>query len=295
MRAVAVAAPVLERFADRVVARWTVVGTGTSAAYFASDGFVIAVTLPGVPLMPNGIAIDRAPERWPQVGTRVRVTPGLLDLGERQVRWNAADPPMWDPMPPPAGGTAADAAALRRRGQAVLRICGIRPPADVIALADALAASGLRVADDREGYRGVIELLAALRDRDAPAARDAAHALLGRGPGLTPEGDDLLCGAAATVACFGRTAGFDDAALDTWLAAVCPPDARERSSDLSVTLLELAAAGRVAEPASSLLDLDDRTWQSSLRRLLGVGSSTGRAYALAIGCAALLLGSLAGD
>jgi hypothetical protein len=47
----------------------------------------------------------------------------------------------------------------------------------------------------------------------------------------------------------------------------------------------------VAEPAGSVLDLGDRAWQSSLRRLVGVGSSTGLAYALAIGCAALLLGS----
>jgi hypothetical protein len=296
MRAVAVAAPVLERLADRSLARWTIVGTGTSAAYFASEGFVIALTSPGVPMMPNGIALERAPERWPSVGKRVRCAPGLVDLGEGQVRWNAADPPVWDPAPSPLpDGEPADAAALLARGQAVLRVCGIRPTTDVLALADALATNGVRVADDRDGHQGVVELLAALRDRDPLAARDAAHALLGRGPGLTPEGDDLLCGAAATVARFGPAAGLEGAMLDSWLAAVCPPNARKRSSDLSATLLELAAAGRVAEPAGSVLDLGDRGWQSSLRRLLGVGSSTGRAYALAIGSAAVLLGSPAGD
>jgi hypothetical protein len=291
VRAAAIAAPVLERLADRSLVRWTVVGSGASAAYLASDGFVIAVTPPGVPLMPNGIALDRAPARWPSVGGLVRFTPGLLDLGDGQVSWDAADPPTWDPLPAPANAAPTDAAALLARGQAVLRSRGIRPSADIAALAGALAAGGLRVAADPDGRRGVLQLLTALRDGDPVAARDAADGLLGRGPGLTPEGDDLLCAAAASVARFGTAAGFDHQTLDSWLAAVCPPDVRQRSSDLSATLLELAAAGRVAEPAGSVLDLGDRGWQSSLRRLVGVGSSTGVAYALAIGSAALLLGS----
>jgi hypothetical protein len=294
VRAVAVAAPVLERLVDRSLQPWSVVGTGASAAYLARDGFVIAVIPPGVPMMPNGIALDRVPPRWPAVGKRVRCTPGLLDFGGDRVCWSAADPPAWDPGPAVANGRPPDAAALLARGRAVLRSCGVQPTADVTALADALAANGLRVAGDHHGRLGVRELLAAVRDRDPLAARAAVDALLGNGPGLTPEGDDLLCGAAATVARFGPAAGFQEARLQWWLAAICPPDARRRSSDLSATLLELAAAGRVAEPAGSVLDLTDHGWQSSLRRLVGVGSSTGRAYALAIGSAALLLGSPAG-
>jgi hypothetical protein len=221
----------------------------------------------------------------------VRFAPGVLDLGDGQVHWDPADPPTWDATPSPANARP-DQAVLLVRGQAVLGHCGIRPTADIRALANALATTGLRVADEESaGRRGVIDLLAALSHRDALVAGRAAAALLGRGPGLTPEGDDLLCGAAATVARFGPAAGFDDGMLDSWLAAVCPVDVRRRSSDLSATLLELATAGCVAEPAGSVLDLGDRAWQSSLRRLVGVGSSTGLAYALAIGCAALLLGS----
>jgi hypothetical protein len=64
-----------------------------------------------------------------------------------------------------------------------------------------------------------------------------------------------------------------------------------RSPELSVTLLELAAAGHLAEPAHRTLDLTDLDWRRSLRQLLAVGASTGRAYAVAIGSAALLLGS----
>ncbi|MDP8977290.1 MAG: DUF2877 domain-containing protein, partial [Actinomycetota bacterium] len=57
---------------------------------------------------------------------------------------------------------------------------------------------------------------------------------------------------------------------------------------LSATLLELAARGEVVEPARPLLDLgaDGAAWRRALRRLLGVGHSTGRAYALGIGLSA---------
>jgi hypothetical protein len=291
MRAVAVAAPVLERLTDPTGAHWKVVGAAVSTAYVARDRFVVAITGPGVPLMPNGIAVDLAPARWPAVGARVRCGAGLVDLGEEQVRWSTSDPPLWDPWSPHraragahARPTTTDGAALRARGEAVLRSCGVRPVADPMALTDALAGNGLRVTEDDDGRRGVFDLLTAVHERDPQRAAAASDALLGRGPGLTPEGDDLLCAVAATMARF-----YDDDKRDAWLAAVVPPDAGARSSDLSVTLLELAAGGRVTEPADRVLDLDERSWQRSLRLLRGVGSSTGRAYALAIGAAALLL------
>jgi hypothetical protein len=282
VRAVAVAAPVLEYLAAPTASSWKVVGTAASVAYFARDGFVVAVTAPGVPLMPNGIAVDRVPAHWPSVGSRVRGGRGFLELGDQQVRWSADDPPVWDPSP---SGAPCDRAALQTRARGILRSCGIRPTADPAALTDALAANGVRVTDDPDGRRGVIDLLASVGERDPARARSAANALLGRGGGLTPEGDDLLCGVAATVARFGADL------REAWLASVCPPDAAHRSSNLSVTLLRLAAAGSVTQPADRVLDLDERDWQRSLRQLLGVGSSTGRAYALSIGAAALLIGS----
>jgi hypothetical protein len=290
VRALAVAAPVLERLEDPA-ASWRLVGSGASTAYVGSDDFVIAITTPGVPLMPNGIAIDQAPLQWPPVGAPVRCEPGVIELWHRQVLWDAGDPPVWR-CTPSTTALADDLPALRQRGAAVLRACGIRPGPDLPALAEALWAANLRIMDDKGGHRGVLHLLSALAHRDAGAAGAAVGALLGRGPGLTPEGDDLLSGAASVVARFGAAAGFagsDGSAA--WLAAMCPADAHERSRDLSVTLLALAAAGSVVEPADRVLDLTERNWRSSLLRLRGIGGSTGLAYSLAIGATAWLLGS----
>jgi hypothetical protein len=294
MRAVAVAAPVAERLARSPAESWRVVGSGARTAYIESNGFVVALTGPGVPWMPNGIALDQQPMRWPAVGSYVRSGTGVLYLGDRQVYWSAAQTPIWEPAPTPARGRR-DVAAIRARGQAVLRACGVRPAGDAAALTATLAGCGLHVTDDPDGRRGVDELLGAVGDGDPSRARAAAIALLGRGPGLTPEGDDLLCGAAATVARYGTAGGLGAPERDRWLAAICPPDVRHRSSYLSATLLQLAAAGNVAQPADGVLDLDARDWRTSLRDLLAVGSSTGRAYALSIGAAAWLLGGRAGD
>ena len=77
------------------------------------------------------------------------------------------------------------------------------------------------------------------------------------------------------------------------LAAVASAGARGRTTALAATLLELALAGRVAEPARVLLDLDpvgERAWPDALARLGRLGHSTGRAWAFGIGAAAALLG-----
>jgi Protein of unknown function (DUF2877) len=174
------------------------------------DGFIVALTARGVPLMPNGIALAGGP---PPAGARV-----TLDLEGAE---------MWDPT--------------------------------------------LRLGDDPARRGG--EILQAL---GWPAWRPPnADRLLGRGPGLTPEGDDILAATAAVVA-----AGDE---RDPSLRALLPPDLRRRTTALSATLLELAIKGQAIEPLHGLFG--DR-WRTALDRLLRVGHSTGRAYATAAAYAA---------
>jgi hypothetical protein len=110
--------------------------------------------------------------------------------------------------------------------------------------------------------------VAALGDWDR-----ALGALLGRGGGLTPEGDDLLAGALAVAAATGA-------------APALPPDLRERTTALSATLLELAAAGCAPRPLHAVLDLDDEGWRVALGELERLGASSGRAIALGAATAA---------
>jgi uncharacterized protein DUF2877 len=145
---------------------------------------------------------------------------------------------VWDPVLP----ALVPGRALARRGRAVLAALG--------------------EADD-SALRPSPEAIDALCRGDMAAA---VTGLLGRGAGLTPEGDDLLAGAFAVLAAVG--------------APVAPPDdLRERTTALSATLLELAAAGAAPRPLHAVLDVRDGHWRGALRELARLGSSSGRAIA----------------
>ena len=115
------------------------------------------------------------------------------------------------------------------------------------------------------------DLVRAVRTRDPSLAAAAGARLIGRGGGLTPEGDDLVCGVAAVVA----VGGWDEAVRQAWLGALLGGDLRRRTTALSATLLELAARGMGPEPLQTWLTGD----AAALARLEAIGHSTGRAIA----------------
>jgi hypothetical protein len=118
---------------------------------------------------------------------------------------------------------------------------------------------------------GPEELIEAVRTRDPDRARVAGARLIGRGGGLTPEGDDLVAGVAAVVA----SSDWPGALREAWLGALVGADLRSRTTALSATLLELAVAGMGPEPLQALLAGD----VSAHDRLVALGHSTGRAIA----------------
>jgi hypothetical protein len=289
-----IAAPVLEH----VGARGVVAGVVRTSAYLDFNGFVVAVTARGVPLMPNGIAVTDGPDGaaptvatpdgagsggatsgaatsggafadWPATGSAVHLTAGGVRGTGWRVTWPAGEPPVWDPVAPCANGHPRE--AIRARGEAILR--GAPPSADSFA--------AVEIARDPAGREAIATLLHAVASGDPMDAAAAARGLLGRGPGLTPEGDDLLAGSAAAVYAL---APWDPTA---WLAAVVPTD--DRTTALSATLLHLATKGAVVEPARALLDLDAEH-AAAQARLERLGHSTGACYAAAIGATAALLG-----
>jgi len=287
-----VATPVLERLAGE--RRGVVLGAGATAAWVDLEGFVVAVTSREVPLLPNAIALPTAAGTLSRpgvnAGAAARLAPGRVDLGTLTITWDQTAPPAWDPTVPVPAATLA---AVARRGAAILHALGVRPgprPGDPAALVRGLARVGMATAGDPEGAAGLTLLFRAVRGRDPGPVVAAAGALLGRGPGLTPEGDDLLAGVAGAVAVLGPATGLGGAGRERFLAALAPEPGR--TTALSATLLALAAERRLAEPAGRLLDLGpagETAWPGALSRLERLGHGSGRANAAGIAAAAALL------
>jgi hypothetical protein len=133
------------------------------------------------------------------------------------------------------------------------------------------------------------------------AAMTAARELIGRGPGLTPAGDDLLAGLLAGAHALGPAiAPADVASLLTTathrFGESVVAASVGRTTDVSVALLRHATSGEVAEPAAHLLraltaggGLDAAT-----ERLLAVGSTSGRDLAFGLLAASELVLTAAG-
>jgi hypothetical protein len=162
--------------------------------------------------------------------------------------------------------------------------------ADPSALVRELAGVGLATAADPDGAAALTLLFGAVRGHDPEPAAAAARALLGRGPGLTPEGDDLLAAVAGTLAVLGPATSPHGLTLNPLLDTLAPTHGR--TTALSATLLTLASQRRLPEPAGRLLDFGPAAganWPAALARLDRLGHGSGRAYAAGIGATAILL------
>jgi hypothetical protein len=232
--------------------------------------------------------------------------------------------PVRGPADPDGGGLTGARGPADPEGGG---LTAARPPqrpgvADAAGLVRELARVGLVTAADPEGAAGLTLLLRAVRERDPEAAAAAVRDLLGRGPGLTPEGDDLLAAVAGTLASLGPvrrlprpspttppeqpaertpppepvpTALVAGPTLDAILAALAPIPGR--TTPLSATLLALALERRLPEPAGRLLDLGpagETAWPAALGRLERLGHGSGRAYAAGIAATAILLATPGG-
>jgi hypothetical protein len=129
----------------------------------------------------------------------------------------------------------------------------------------------LRLGDADLVADGPDDLVRAVESRDPSLAASAGARLIGRGGGLTPEGDDLVCGVAAVIA----VGDWPRALREAWLGALIGADLRRRTTALSATLLELAVGGMGPEPLQALVAGDP----AALARLEAIGHSTGRAIA----------------
>ena len=211
-------------------------------------------------------------------------------IGAGLVRWTGPDGPVvvnvvreWSPPRPAAGqvvpaalaevhallpslaGAGFDAALLAVFAAAA---AGLTAEAGPSADADQTAAASLTA----EACPSADADLTGAVGGPATAAR-VAGLLLGRGPGLTPAGDDLLAGFLLGA----RTFGLPASGLRHAIAALAPA----RTTALSAALLRHAADGECIDEAAELAAaLTGRAApRPAMRQLLSVGHTSGAALA----------------
>lgn len=246
--------------------RLHVVGVTGPACYLdAGDGTIVALEAGAAgAALPNAFALDPGGPGLAGLatGTAGELGAGTLRVGDRvitAVRW-------WDPRP--RTGPVEPSQLWRHRGV-------LGPPLP------ALAGYGLS--------GPVAGLRAAARRADAHAVASHVGDLVGRGPGSTPAGDDVLAGMLATLRVLGGAHTGATRVADALGGAVRAVS--HRTSALSATLLRCADDGAVAGPARRVLEAlpRDAPLVGPVAELVRLGHTSGHDLLTGIGIAVDLL------
>ncbi len=234
-----------------------VLGSSTNTTWCSIDHQVLLFSIGGIGF-PNGMTVVPGSGQgvtWPIAGSSLLIGGGRVTSGDevwRVARW-------WDPTVRPRRCRVDDVRSLLRQVGSDL------------------------VTTELEG------LGAALRSGSADHITSEALALLGRGAGLTPAGDDRTLGAVAAFRHVAASTGRDDlvGVLDRTCTRIGTA-ARSSTNRLSATLLRCGLAGQVPAPIGDLLRAI--TGRGSLDRAvataLEIGSTSGRAMVEGVICGA---------
>ena len=111
----------------------------------------------------------------------------------------------------------------------------------------------------------------ALSSGDQEGSARALLRLLGLGGGLTPAGDDFLCGAAAALTAFGKEDGAFGRSLLSGIREGLP-----RTNDISAAFLACAADGLASEAVTLFFSEEAAVSEEELaRKFLAIGHSSG--------------------
>lgn len=241
---------------------------------------VLALVTPSAVRLPNALLVpESAPLERLRPGTHALVGGGTVQCGPvfaGAARW-------WPPEPvlPPVSAGPVDQALARF--EAVRAASPHRP--------------GLTEAD------GPGALAACCAADDLPGAVEQAERIVGLGPGLTPSGDDVLCGLLLALRLMGDAvrradgpeAGAAAVRLADWIGAAVTSDATTRTTALSATLLHCAASGQASGEVAAVLralarPTDGQGLSLPTRRLLSTGHTSGAdlAWGLSAGCRAVI-------
>jgi hypothetical protein len=248
------------------------------SAYLDLDGRVIALLRPGLDRGPFAISlVDPAPLESMPSGAAVRLDAGLLRAGTLSINVVGAAP--WDPSLAgvAAGRLGSSSPPPARRRLVVDALARLAPPESIVGI---VAPSARRVVGTHAALIAALELgLEAVRRYAAGHDDDVAGAvgaqIAGRGPGLTPSGDDLLVGVMHALTVWPSLAAERGAAE---LRALLSEASAPRTTRISRAYLTAASLGLATEPWHDFvrsLTEDDDTVLAAVSALLRVGETSG--------------------
>ena len=263
-----------------------VLATFERSAYLDLDGRIVALASADLARGPLSISLrESGPLPTVSTGAVVRLAGGELRVGAITVDLHTAS--AWDPLLPPAP-LPDDATAVSR--QAVIdEVLASAPDGSIVPLlvsephrAQLAASPPIMSAAPPGGpllgalSRGLASLEELLAGQAEPARILPAIAgeIAGRGPGLTPSGDDLLVGICYALTVWPRLVAGDARTVRELLVGA----ARPRTTRISAAYLDAARDGLAAEPWHVLirsLGGPAAETRAAVRRLLLVGETSG--------------------
>ncbi|MBA3367123.1 MAG: DUF2877 domain-containing protein [Geodermatophilaceae bacterium] len=225
---------------------------------------VIAILTNDASRLPLGAILHRPATHRPLISSHgaldAFVGEGRITVGQLTVRASG----WWDPRP----RLPAIAPALLPEGMRELRA----------AVSERLHGPVRDVPVELCGQLGALR--AALRRNDVTAALRASQRMIGLGPGLTPAGDDLLCGMLAGLTLLGHPQA---GRIGAGILALAPG----RTTDLSLALLRHATLGQVNSELGTVIQALAGTGRlhGALERLFAVGHTSGIALGLGLSAA----------
>ncbi len=241
--------------------------TGSGKVIFISGEAFAGPWTANLNLSPNSL-----PPAWHELvkGKQVQIQARRIIIPSARAYFDAAGAQRWEP---PERNSAPDLPGLPARRDEVSRLLlegGERGLSPVLAgEPDAIPDALVPIQDL------VDQLYASLCANDTPTALQAGERLLGFGGGLTPSGDDLLCGLLLGLSRWGAALGW---AVPPEFAPALLASARLRTTALSASLLEAAALGMADERlllAADGLLTGSAAPEAIAKALLGYGNSSG--------------------
>jgi hypothetical protein len=261
----------------RAEARGIVLAVFDRSAYLDLDGRIVALASADLPRGPFVIRL-RHGGALPAIGSgaAVRLRGQRVLVGSLQVDLRGAA--AWDPALPPAGARARSDDLAGRRALVAGEVRALAPEASIAGLLAREGGPGppssSLLASLSRGLDALGAWLAGRLDDAAVSAAIARH-IAGRGPGLTPSGDDLLVGImlAATVLPGARGGRGAREVCRVLTSAAIPHTTR-----ISGAYLDAAGRGWAGEPWHALvraLDGPPQALRGEVRRVLRLGETSG--------------------